>query len=70
MPILKSYFEVGDDYCEVSLFEDEKPPVVDISLNNCQPLRFTITEATALREGLSRALEMFISVVENSETVH
>ena len=70
MPVLKSYIEVGDDNCEVMLYEDARPVFVDVTLNNCQPLRFSITEATVMREALSRALEMFIQVVEDSETVH
>ena len=70
MPVLKSFVEIGDDSAEVLLYEDARPVFVDVTLNNYQPMRFSITEATAMREALSRALEMFISVVEDSETVH
>ena len=70
MPLLRSHCEAGDSSCEVLLHEDEKPPVIDISVNNGQLLRFTIPEATVLHAGLGQALEMFVSTLIGEETYH
>jgi hypothetical protein len=68
--VLRSRFAIGESSCEVVVYEDEKPPVVDISMDEGAVIRFTIPQATALHAGLGCALEMFVAQTIGEETFH
>jgi hypothetical protein len=71
MAIISTYSEITDEtFCNVTLFEDEAPVMVHVSVSGSGPLKLTVFEAVAVREALDEALDLFLDEGDEEETVH
>jgi hypothetical protein len=71
MAIIETFSGITDEtFCAVTLFEDETPAMVHISVSGSGPLKLTVFEAVAVREALDEALDLYLDKGDDEETVH
>jgi hypothetical protein len=70
MATISTFADVDDATCAVTVFEDTDPVMVHIVISGATPLKLTMSEAVAVREAAGEAIDLFLDVGDEEETVH